>query len=587
MSALPAATPQPFRSFLGNALGLPSVERLYRAARSLTHRDFASSVLEELGVRVLIDQEDLDRIPTEVPVIVVANHPFGLLDGLMLDSVITRVRRDSRVMVNSALRQIPELADQYFWVDILSSGGPARNSRSLRESLDWLKRGGLLAMFPAGEVAHWDFRKARVADPQWSTSAARLAVRTGACVIPAFFDGANSVGFQVVGCIHPMLRTASLARELVNKRGGEYRLRFGAAVTAARLAGYDDPVQATEYLRARTYLLEHRRGPTARLSSAAPRYADAREPVIAAAADPSLLRAELDQLEQAGARIVDHKDYAVYLAPGAALGAVREEVGRLREITFRRVGEGTGKTRDLDRFDEYYHHVVLWDKARNAIAGGYRLAWTPEILRTRGAQDFYTSTLFRYRREFFERLGPAVELGRSFVVPERQKDFAPLLLLWQGIARAVARRPECPVLFGAVSISRDYCAASRELMVRFLRRKERRDLARLVSPRRPVQLRLSRREEIQIVAGMFDDIDGLSEPIRDLESGSGAPVLIRQYLKLGGEIVSFNVDRDFSDVVDALLVVDLRKTDPRALRKYMGPEALARFMAHHSLCETV
>jgi putative hemolysin len=581
LSALPERTPQPFRAFIGSALGLPLVDRLYGAARATSRPYFSTAALDALGVRIIVEKEDLERIPADGPVIVAANHPFGLLDGMMLDSVLRQVRPDSRVMVNSILSQIPELRDGYVWVDVLSSHDAAiRNSRSLRGGIEWVTGGGLLAMFPAGEVAHWDFRKARISDPKWNTAIARLATRTGARVVPAFFDGANSLAFQLAACIHPMLRTASLPRELVNKRGGEFRLRFGAPIAAEHLTQYRDPVKATEYVRARTYLLEHRR---AEMRTSAESTTPPRRDSVADPADAAVVKNEIGYLDACGAKLLDQREFSVYLASGSAIDALRHEIGRLRESTFRQVGEGTGKPLDLDEFDSYYHHLILWDKANNSVAGAYRLAWTADVLPQRGVEGLYTSRLFRYQREFFERIGPAVELGRSFIVPERQREFAPLLLLWQGIGRAVALRPECPVLFGAVSISGDYCTASRELLVRFLSRKQRRDLSSLISPRRPMRLRLSRHEEIEIVAGMLDDIDGLSEPIRDLEAGSGVPVLIRQYLKLGGEIVSFNVDREFSDVVDALLVVDLRKTGPKALAKYMGADAMKRFLAHHSL----
>jgi putative hemolysin len=378
-----------------------------------------------------------------------------------------------------------------------------------------------------------------------------------------------------------MLRTANLVRELMNKRGGTFHVRLGEPIQAATLGEYGDPAKATDYLRARTYLLGHRRSsaPAAKLRHMPP--VSVSQPV-APSSDPDLIRAEIDHLDAMGARLLDHREYRVYLASGSAMTAIRHEIGRLRELTFRTVGEGAGHPLDVDRFDSYYQHLILWDKARNAIAGGYRLAWTNDVLPERGVDGLYTSTLFRYRPDFFHRVGPALELGRSFIVPERQKEYAPLLLLWQGIARAVAARPDCPVLFGAVSISRDYCTGSREIMVRFLNRRRRRDLAAHAVPRRPIKMRLTRREEIDVIAGMFDDIDDLSGPIRDIEAGSGVPVLLRQYLKLGGEIISFNMDRNFSDVIDCLLLVDLRTTDRKVLVKYMGPVVSAGFFDYWS-----
>jgi putative hemolysin len=256
------------------------------------------------------------------------------------------------------------------------------------------------------------------------------------------------------------------------------------------------------------------------------------------------------------------------------------EIGRCRELAFREVGEGTGRSSDLDRFDSYYQHLFLWDENSRRLAGAYRLAITSDVLPRFGISGLYTSTLFRFKPAFFERLGPAVELGRSFVLPEYQKNYAPLLLLWKGITRVVERRPDAPVLFGAVSISREYRAASRGLIATYLRCRASHELSRLVKPRRPFRHAVLRDRLIRRFSELATDIEDLSLSIADIEQDDkGVPVLIRQYLRAGGRVLGFNVDPKFSDVLDALIAADLRSAPLPLLERCMGRAEARAFLA--------
>lgn len=378
--------------------------------------------------------------------------------------------------------------------------------------------------------------------------------------------------FQLAGLLHPGLRTAGLARELMNKRDRRFEIRVGSPIFAGELD--PDANAATLYLRARVYLLAHR-------LSASRTTLPQHRPLLPSPRASNGLEAEISRLRSPlrdpDSLVLENDCYAVFRSKGKAIPAAIEEIGRLRERTFRAAGEGTGKPSDTDRFDSYYWHLILWDKRRNGIAGSYRFAWTEDVLPLYGTPGLYTSTLFRYSPELFKRIGPAVEVGRSFIVPERQKEYAPLLLLWQALARSVARRPQAPILFGAVSISGEYCAASKEMLVRFLRRQQLSDdLHCLIEPRRPFRTRLTRFEEIRLLSDALDDIEQLTNPISDLES-RGLPVLLRQYLKLGGRVIAFNVDPAFSNALDGLVLVDLAKTNRRILDRCMGAENAARF----------
>lgn len=566
------------RSVAVAALGIGGVDELYRAASSKNKPGgLSQTVLDDLGVSIHAPDSDLARIPAQGAVVIVANHPFGLLDGLVMDVLLRRVRPDLRILTNSILCDVPELHDRCLGVDVFGGRDAVNaNSRAIRAAVRHLQIGGVVAVFPSGEVSHWDQKERQVVDPPWNPAAAALARLTRARVVPVFFEGANGVLFQMAGLVHPALRTARLAGELLNKRGKQVEVRIGTAISPRELSNHPNDAAATQYLRARTLMLKHR---PQRPPQAGGTREDQPVPAVQRAPGEQEVLREIAGLQARDACVLETGDFAVYRAQGGSVPALMQEIGRQREAAFRAVGEGTGMAVDLDHFDNTYHHLVLWSKQRNEVAGGYRLAWTPDILPAAGVNGLYTSTLFRYDPAFFERMGPAVEIGRSFIRAEYQKDFAPLLLLWQAIARSIAQRPGAPVLFGAVSISDEYCAASQEMMIRFITQQHFcQQLSGLVKPRKPIRLNL-RGSELRLLAETLTGIDDLNAPIRDLEEGRSVPVLLRQYLKLGGQIIAFNRDRHFSNAVDALLFVDLRKTDRRILGRYMGADTAAEFAA--------
>ena len=292
------------------------------------------------------------------------------------------------------------------------------------------------------------------------------------------------------------------------------------------------------------------------------------------------LEEELDGLP--GDRVlVDVPEEQVWVARAAEVPHILREIGRLREYTFRAVGEGTGREIDLDRFDEDYEHLFLWHKPTREIVGAYRLGRTDELLARKGLDGIYTATLFHYRRKLFESMGPTLEMGRSFIRPEHQKSYTPLMLLWRGIGRYVVRYPRYATLFGPVSISSEYTTVSQRMMVAFLKHNRfAHEWSRWVRPRRPFR-QLPTRKPRPSLANLRT-LEDVSAFIADIETDhKGVPVLLKQYLKLGGRLLGFNVDPDFSNVLDILIMVDLLRTDTRILGKYMGREGLATFLAHH------
>jgi putative hemolysin len=548
--------------------------------------DFAANMLRNLDIRYQVDDSDLQRIPSSGSALVVANHPFGILEGLILVDMLERVRGDYRIVASSLLSTTPALRQRVFFVNPFENATPQENGRSLRSSIEWLNSGGLLVMFPAGEVSYLNWGEAPVADPKWNSASARFARKAGCPTVPLFFNGANSLPFQMMGTIHPRLRTLNLARELVKKSSRTIQVRVGTPVAASVLKKYPDAEAATEYLRARTYLLLNRPA-----SAAAPvpfkpafvRVKNLKNKSIVAASAPEALTQEVEALGQSRV-LVSGNGFDVMLASAREIPNVLREIGRCREQTYREIGEGTGNAIDLDGFDDYYQHMFLWHTADRRVAGAYRLAATADVLPQRGANGLYTSTLFHYEPGFFERIGPAIELGRSFVCLDYQKHYAPLLLLWKGIARFVERRPECAVLFGAVSISSDYQSLSRTLIVNYLSGHLANHLAGQVRPRKAFRGHAMLPKHVKQLSRLLSSVEELSASIQDLErDGKGLPVLVRQYMKLGGQFLGFNVDSHFSNALDALVLADLRTASPAMLDRCMGASGAKSFRAWHQL----
>ncbi len=575
-AVLPRLVPFPLPGALRGAvmrlLGLDEIGRVYEELRSMPGESIAERLLEFLSVRPAVEDVDLLRVPRSGPAIVTANHPFGILEGAVLASLLRRIRSDVRFLANGMLTAIPELRDLVIPVDPMSGrSAAAGNGNGLRRSLEHLEAGGMLVIFPAGEVSHLRWGHRGVTDPEWNPAVARMvgiAGRRGVSVpvVPAFIAGANGTVFQAAGLVHPKLRTALLGRELLNKHGRRIEVRIGTPVAAGRLLAIPTAREQVDYLRWRTYLLGHRERFKPLTSQPLRRNAGAGSVPIARAVDPDLLASETAAL----APLLRSGDLEVYVATAAEIPNTLIELGRLREITFRAAGEGTGKSLDLDRFDDRYLHLFVWNAPRREVVGAYRLAPTDRPL--------YTETLFHYGPEFLNRLGPAVELGRSFIRAEYQKGFAPLLLLWKGIGVFIGRNPRYKILFGPVSISNQYATISRELMVGFLEKYAMlRGWTGMVRARMP----FPRRMDSAGLPSAGVDVDDLSAILGDVEQKeTGVPVLLRQYLRLGGKLLGFNVDPKFANALDGLILVDLTKTEPKLLERYLGKAEAAKFLAY-------
>lgn len=571
-------------TLLDRISNLRELDKRYQAVPpSKDPAEFIDLALSALDVAPEVHREELRHLPLLGPAIVCANHPFGAIEGLLIAHVILNRRRDLRILANAHLHRVCELRELLIGVDPFEGKGAIReNVQPLREAIRWVRDGGTLLMFPSGEVSHLQLRRVRVTDREWRPSVSQIARKADAPVVPVFVSGRNSWSFHILGCLHPRLRTALLPRELVNKLHRRVPIQFGPPVNPKRLDVFPSYGQSARYLRLRTYsLAEVRRDRTLPPGSTSVTQKNRRRP-IAARCEGRLLEAEFEALPDEQKLVRGTTLQTAYARPEQIHWILRE-LGRLRELAFRNVGEGTGKAADIDKFDSAYCHLFLWNSERREIAGAYRFALVDEILSMIGKHGLYTYSLFTYGRRFTDGLHQALELGRSFVHPDYQRSYAALMLLWQGIGRFVARNPRYHRLFGPVSISNDYHPVSRQFIVDFLLENRLENaLARDVRPRTGLRRRPKtfwRREDLADIL----DIDAVSDVVERLEGGErGLPILLRQYLKLGGVLLGFNVDRSFGNVLDGLILVDLLKTDRSVLQRYMGKSLCEVFFDYHA-----
>ena len=571
-------SPSPFRlprytpfgigeSFVEWLTGLSKLDSFYQQRpENLSSFEFMRYTLKALNVDYSVVSGSLDNIPQTGPVVVVANHPLGAIEGVVLAALLSTYRQDVKVLANQMLKRITEISDLFIGVDVFGGQQAKKtNALAIRDANQHLTDGGLLVLFPAGEVSTYPKGSSQLADAKWSNSAAKFIKRAKATTVPIFIDGKNSALFYQAGRIHPMLRTAMLGKELINKKESTIALSMGEAIPYSEVAEFTNDEDLVNYLRINTYLM----GP--KVESLTSQEDPAQQQEIIAALVPSRLQNEIDALP-ASALLLQQGSFMVYCAPSRSIPDLMQEIGRIREENFRAVGEGTGLSCDLDKYDEYYHQLFVWHAEEQEIVGAYRLGLVDELIKARGLDSLYSRSLFKYDEAFIESLDHSIELGRSVVSAKYQKNLNSLLMLWKGIASFVSRNPTYTHLFGPVSISNEYSHSARALMaealsIHFYDQQK----AALVAASTPLKHSEKPFWQPNLLSALAS-VTLLSKVLTKMESGKGLPILLRQYLKMNGKLVCFNVDPDFNDTLDGLIVVNLKDVPVKTLAKYMGRE---------------
>ena len=530
-------------------LGMGKINRLFDGAADYQGAEFADHLMQNMNITFNFDEQQLSNIPKEGGFVVVCNHPFGAIEGVMLYSLISKVRPDFKLMANFILSYIPNLKEAFFSVNPFTENPEWKSSvGGIKGAIQHIAAGNGLGVFPAGEVSRYhdhDFPE----DLPWSTSIARIIKNANVPVIPLFWEGRNSRWFYFVDKIHTMLGTARLARELANKHDKCIALQIGKPILPTEIAEYENPKDLAAYLRCRTYALEGNiPEPKVEVKKTTSEPID--EPV--AAAD---LKTELAAIHDKSF-MYSASDYECYLADYEDIPNLMHEIARLREVTFRAIGEGTGKSLDQDEFDQHFKQMILWDTVKERIAGCYRLGIGSEIIPKYGIKGFYVSTLVHIDEAFSEKLSHTIELGRSFVALEYQKEVLPLVLLLRGLADVVVRYPEIKHFIGPVSVSSWYPKFYQSLIVQYVSEKHPVDdnMVPMVTPKTPFVADYLKVDADVLLRNNMGSIDKFDKFLFRLSNGAyRMPTLFKKYLKLNAKSLCFNVDPDFNNSLDSLL----------------------------------
>lgn len=557
-------------------LELEKVNRVHDKFHEYYGPDFSACVLKEVGITCDILPEQLERIPSEGGFITVSNHHYGGIDGMILSSVVGSRRRDYKILTTFLLALIPNLKESFLGVDNFSSGG-SKSVSGIRAALGHIAGGHPLGLFPAGEVATWQKGKLKTSignkrvaeDIPWAENIIKMIKRSSLPVIPIYFDGENSKSFHRLGRIHPRLRTIRLVHEIFNKKGRVVKVRIGQPIMPSDIKDFDVP-ELGQYLRNRCYALQAQCQP-------GPELVTHNWPTeVAPALAPEQLSAEMDRLKDC--MLFETGDYRAYLISSDQAPTVMKEIWRLREETFRAVGEGTGQAEDKDCYDSYYKQMVIWHVANKDIVGAYRLGFGPDIYHEHGGvSGFYTSTLFRYGPKSHELLPYSMELGRSFVVQKYQKEVFPLRLLLAGLAVSTLRCPQLKYYSGPVSISADMPQFYKSLVYRYVTEhysiEDAEKVAKPTHPFKPDYLSVNPDQLLQFQNGNIDSLDRLLTSISD--GKVRLPVLVRKYFSCGAKLPCFNVDPDFSYSLDGLIFLrysDFPQITMRSIMRGIPPE---------------
>jgi putative hemolysin len=542
------------------ALKLEKVNQLYANHADTKGMEFADEILNELQVAYEFNTEELKNIPQHEPFIVVANHPYGGIDGLMLLSILTQARPDFKIMANLILQLIPALKENFVPVNPFeTSSKTGINISGIKKCLQALKEGHPIGIFPAGEVSSLKLNTLKISDKLWNPVVGKMILKAQVKVVPVYFSGHNSIAFNLLGLVHPALRTAKLPSELFNKTKEKIQIRVGKPINIKTINEFNDPNELLRFLRAKTYALESSLEiePQSFISRLKFKKPDEPHPIINETST-QLIEQDLAQLPE-NSLLITHDHYKVYIAGARNIPSVLREISRLREITFREVGEGTNQSCDTDEYDLNYKHLFIWDESHKKIVGAYRIGLGDVLHRRYKKKGFYLNELFKIDKDFNPVLKNSLELGRSFITMEYQRKPYSLMLLWKGVLAFLKLHPNrYQYLIGPVSISNSFTSLSKDLLVDFIKKNHFDEtLAEHVKPRKKYKYQ-HKGEGAALKDMSKNDIKALDNMIADIElAHTKIPILIKKYLKQNAKIIAFNIDPKFNNSLDGFLVMEV------------------------------
>ncbi|WP_375235885.1 GNAT family N-acyltransferase [Winogradskyella sp.] len=570
---------------LMKVLKISSLNRVYNRNNHLTDLEFLDGLLGDFQIKFEIPEEDLKRLPKEGPYITVSNHPLGGIDGILLLKLMIEQRSDFKIIANFLLHRIEPLKPYIMPVNPFEDRKDAASSISgFKNAIMHLRDGHPLGVFPAGEVSTYRDGKL-VVDKPWEDAAMKLIQKAEVPVVPIYFHAKNSRLFYRLSKISDTLRTAKLPSELLTQKRREIKVRIGKQISVKNQKEHSGLKDFSDFIRQKTYMLS-------RAFEDKPKILDniqsqlkvpKQAKRIVTPVDSEVMIKEVEALKDKDCRLLESKNYEVYLASATDIPNVLRDIGRLREITFREVGEGTNESIDLDDFDTYYHHMFLWDSEAKKIAGAYRMGLGSKIFAAHGIDGFYLQDLFRFEPELYKMMSQSIEMGRAFIIKEYQQKPMPLFLLWKGIVHTTLRYPEHKYLIGGVSISNQFSNFSKSLMIEFMKSHYYDPyVAQYVHPKKEFKVKLKDADKDFVFDATEADLNKFDKIIDEVEPGAlRLPVLLKKYIKQNARLVAFNVDPLFNNAVDGLMyikIADLPESTVRPVMEEFQAELERKFM---------
>ncbi|PKD21830.1 glycerol acyltransferase [Salegentibacter salinarum] len=579
---------------LGTSLGwlilrttkLSRLNKEYQKRKNLNGIDFIDSILDGFEIDFEIPEKDLKRIPKSGPFITISNHPLGGIDGMILMKVLLHQRPDYKVIANFLLHRLDPLIPYIMPVNPFEDHKDAKSSLGgIKEAIYHLKDGHALGMFPAGEVSTYKDEKL-IVDKPWEPAAMKLIQKAKVPVVPIYFHAKNSTFFYRLASMSDILRTAKLPSEMLTQKRRKIKVRIGNPISVEDQIAHPNLEAFTAFLRRKTYMLANV-FEKKKLFDIPKHLKLPKSPKkIAAETAEALMEIEVENCRKMDKRLLSSKNYEVFLAKKEVIPHIVAELGRLREITFRAIGEGTNNATDLDKFDEYYYHLFLWDNEAKKIAGAYRMGMGNEIYAKYGIDGFYLQELFRFEPELHKMMSQSIEMGRAFIIKDYQQKPMPLFLLWKGIVHCTLRFPEHKYLIGGVSISNKFSNFSKSLMIEFMKSHYYDpDVARFIKPKKEFKVKLKDADKDFVFDASKADLNKFDKIIDEIEpENMRLPVLIKKYIKQNAKVVAFNVDPLFNNAVDGLMYIkieDLPESTVQPVMEEFQKELEEKFNSAH------
>lgn len=556
---------------LMKVLKISTLNKVYNRNKHLKEINFLNGIVDDLQIKFEIPEEDYKRLPKEGAYITISNHPLGGIDGVLLLKLMLEKEPNFKIIANFLLHRIAPLKQYIMPVNPFENHKDAKSSvLGIKETLRHLSDGKPLGMFPAGEVSSYKDGQL-IVDKPWEEGAIKVIRKAQVPVVPIYFHAKNSRLFYILSKISGTLRTAKLPSELFSQKNRVIKVRIGKPISVAEQNEYESIEAYSEFLRKKTYMLANPFEKESKLLTPANLKITKNPKEIATPANGEKMISEVNALRDTDCRLLQSKNYEVFFAQADKIPNVLHEIGRLREITFREVGEGTNESIDLDKFDQYYHHLFLWDDEAQKIAGAYRMGLGSEIFPKHGIEGFYLNELFRFEPELHEMMHQSIEMGRAFIIKEYQQKPMPLFLLWKGIIHTTLRFPEHKYLLGGVSISNQFSEFSKSLMIEFMKSNYYDPyIAQYIHPKKAYKVKLKDADKDFIFNETEADLNKFDKIIDELEPGIlRLPVLIKKYIKQNAKVVAFNVDPLFNNAVDGLMYIRIADIPESTMKPVM------------------